>query len=92
MIRSDHVLERFSRAAPTYENDAVLQQAMAWRLAQLTCRLPIPPASGLTWAAAPVISPRPWKRVTPANRSCASMGVPPCWNDIPAGLAPCGMT
>ena len=43
VIRSDHVLERFSRAAPTYENDAVLQQAMAWRLAQLTCRLPIPP-------------------------------------------------
>lgn len=37
VIRPDQVLERFSRAAPTYAGDAQLQRAMAWRLAQL-CR------------------------------------------------------
>ena len=41
VIRSDQVLERFSRAAPTYAADTLLQQAMAWRLAQLSRRFSI---------------------------------------------------
>ena len=47
VIRPDQVLERFSRAAPTYAGEALLQRAMAWRLAQLCRRCSIP--SGI-WA------------------------------------------
>ena len=42
VIRSDQVLERFSRAAPIYASNALLQQAMAWRLGQLSRRYAIP--------------------------------------------------
>ena len=42
VIRSDQVLERFSRAAPSYANNTLLQQAMAWRLGQLSRRCAIP--------------------------------------------------
>ena len=41
VIRPDQVLERFSRAAPTYAGEALLQRAMAWRLAQLSRRCSI---------------------------------------------------
>ena len=47
VIRPDQVLDRFSRAAPTYAGEALLQRAMAWRLAQLCRRCSIP--SGI-WA------------------------------------------
>ena len=41
VIRSDKVLERFNRAAPSYDREALLQRAMAWRLAQLSRRCSI---------------------------------------------------
>ena len=66
VIRPDQVLERFSRAAPTYAGDAQLQRAMAWRLAQLSRQCSIRRACGQTSAAAPVFWPQPWKPLTRA--------------------------
>ena len=97
VIRPDQVLERFSRAAPTYADDALLQQAMAWRLAQLSRRCSIP--RGL-WAdlgcgtghlAAALEAAHPGQQVIRLDGSSAMLnihpsGTPTLQHDLSRGL------
>ena len=79
MIRSDQVLKRFSRAAPTYASDALLQRAMAWRLAQLIKRGSIPRGlwadlgSGTGHLAAALETAHPGQRVIRIDGSAAML-------------------
>ena len=97
MIRSDQVLERFNRAAPTYASDALLQRAMAWRLAQLSQRCPIPRGlwadlgSGTGHLAAALEAAHPGQRVMRIDGSAAMLnnhpnGVHTLRHDLSRGL------
>ena len=97
VIRSDQVLERFNRAAPTYASDALLQRAMAWRLAQLSQRCPIPRGlwadlgSGTGHLAAALEAAHPGQRVMRIDGSAAMLnnhpnGVHTLRHDLSRGL------
>ena len=97
VIRSDQVLERFNRAAPTYESDALLQRAMAWRLAQLSRRCSIPRGlwadlgSGTGHLAAALEAAHPGQQVMRIDGSAAMLnnhpyGVHTLRHDLSRGL------
>ena len=97
VIRSDQVLERFNRAAPTYASDALLQRAMAWRLAQLSRRCSIPRGlwadlgSGTGHLAAALEVAHPGQRVIRIDGSAAMLnnqpnGVHTLRHDLSRGL------
>ena len=97
VIRSDQVLERFSRAAPTYATDALLQRAMAWRLAQLSRRCAIPRGlwadlgSGTGHLAAALEASHPGQEVMRIDGSAAMLrshpsGVQILRHDLSSGL------
>ena len=92
VIRPDQVLERFSRAAPTYAGEALLQRAMAWRLAQLSRRCSIRRGlwadlgSGTGHLAAALEVAHPGQQVIRLDGSAAML------NSHPHEHTPCGMT
>ena len=97
VIRSDQVLERFNRAAPTYASDALLQRAMAWRLAQMSRRCSIPRGlwadlgSGTGHLAAALEVAHPGQRVIRIDGSAAMLnnqpnGVHTLRHDLSRGL------
>ena len=92
VIRPDQVLERFSHAAPTYASEALLQRAMAWRLAQLSRRCAIRRGlwadlgSGTGHLAAALEVAHPGQQVIRLDGSAAML------NSHPMEHTPCGMT
>ena len=97
VIRSDQVLERFNRAAPTYDREALLQRAMAWRLAQLSRRCSIKRGlwadlgSGTGHLATALEAAHPGQRVMRIDGSAAMLnshpsGVQTLRHDLSSGL------
>ena len=97
VIRSDQVLERFNHAAPTYDREALLQRAMAWRLAQLSQRCSIPRGlwadlgSGTGHLATALEAAHPGQRVMRIDGSAAMLnshpsGVQTLRHDLSSGL------